>query len=261
MTITGAQSLDQPAIVRTAIFRINRILQADDSWKTTTSFDSTSPYGRPPAGSTSTFDLGSIVRISNSSSFQMLDRQGAVVAAPSNLNIDSMMAGRSQFDSPDRASIPPFPARTPTGRVVGATPGASASVVAAQSSAPAHDPRAWIRNLLVTPQRRAATRAMIVSALGAPVGKVGSLDRFTMRRNGELLERLVDPLTGVTTEENIAENGALRVHTQHRYLTLKNGTMVRIGTHTEIANASGGRGAVMDVTYSGIVLDTLGGVQ
>ena len=111
------------------------------------------------------------------------------------------------------------------------------------------------------PQRRAAVRASIVAALGSPVSKVGSLDRFTLLRGGKLYEQLVDPETGVVTEENIAENGALLVHTQHRYLTLANGTMVRIGTHTEIANPQGGRRAAIDVSYSNILLDTLGGIK
>jgi hypothetical protein len=52
------------------------------------------------------------------------------------------------------------------------------------------------------------------------------------------------------------------VHTQHRYATLANGTMVRVGTHTEVGMPGGaGQRAVIDVRYSNLRLDNSGGAQ
>jgi hypothetical protein len=111
----------------------------------------------------------------------------------------------------------------------------------------------------VTPRLRARAQASNAAVFGAPVGHVGSLERYTRLRSGKLYERLVDPQSGVITEENLAENGALRVHTQHRYLTLANGMSLRVGTRTQLANPAGGQGTVIDVSFSDIHVDTLGG--
>jgi len=261
MTVTGAQSLDRTDVVRTMIYHIDRTLQGNATWRTITSFDSAAPFGRPVAGGASTVDIGSVVTTSDNSVAQVYNRQGLALAAPTPIDLSSLVSGRSQFDSPNRASIPPFPARPPAGNVVAINQGVSANVAAPTGTASVSDPRAWIRNIVVVPQRRATVRASIVAALGAPVSKVASLDRFTLVRDGKLFEQLVDPQTQVVTEENIAEHGVLQVHTQYRYLSLQNGTMVRVGTHTQVASPSGGRRAVIDVTYSNISLDTIGGVK
>lgn len=262
MTVTGAQNLDRTDVVRTMIYRVDRVLLPNNyTWRTTTSFDSAAPFGRPLAGGPSTMDIGSAVTTSDNTVAQLYDRQGNALAAPTPVDLSSLVSGRAQFDSPNRASIPPFPARPPASGTLAMRHGMSASIAAPTGTATAIDPRAWIRNFVVMPQRRSTVRASIVAALGSPVSKVGSLDRFTLIRGSKLFEQLVDPETQVVTEENIAENGVLQVHTQYRYLTLKNGTMVRIGTHTQVANPAGGQRAAIDVTYSNISLDTLGGVK
>ena len=261
MTVTGAQSLDRTDVVRTMIYHVDRTLHGVGVWTTSTSIDSVAPFGRPATGGASTMDIGSVVTTSDNTVAQVYSRQGVALAAPTPVDLSSLISGRSQFDSPNRASIPPFPARPPVGDLVATGRGPSASVAAPTGTASIVDPRAWVRNIVIAPQRRSTVRASMVAALGTPVNKVASLDRFTMVRNGTLFEQLVDPQTQVVTEENISERGVLQVHTEHRYLTLRNGTMVRVGTHTQVANPSGGPRTIIDVTYSNITLDTLGGVK
>lgn len=259
MTVTGAQSLDRTDVVRTVIYRIDRTFSFARGWTTSITFDSTAPFGRPTTGGPSTIDIGS----SSTSSFaaQLYDRQGNALAAPTPVDLSSLTSGRSQFDSPNRSNIPAFPPRPPSASLSSTSSGISANIAAPNGPVRVPDQRAWMRNIVIAPQRRSAIRASIVAALGAPAGKVGSLDRFTLTRNGRLFEQLVDPLTNVVKEENIAENGVLQIHTQHRYLTLPNGTMVRVGTHTQLVNPANGQRSSIDITYSNITLDTLGGAE
>jgi hypothetical protein len=266
VTVTGAQSLERSDIVRAMYYRIDRTLLPSQVWKTIASFDSATPFGRPTPGGISTIDIASAVTTSDGGVAVLYDRQGNALAAPKPVALDSLINGRAQFDSPERAKIPAFPSRPSTGTIPylsvmrGDSAGAS-TATAASAQAPA-DPRAWVREFVVTPHRRARARAAIAAALGAPVGMVGALERYTTRHGRELHEQLFDPVTGVLAEENVVEDGVLRVHTQHRYATLANGTMVRVGTHTELGMPGGaGQRAVIDVRYSNLRLDNSGGAQ
>jgi hypothetical protein len=255
MTATGIQTFGSPTLVSTVKFHVDRTLHGTGGWTTTTSFDSAGQLGKPVTGSVSTYDVGTSVI--SGGTMQLLNRQGGVLSKPAPVSFDTLTATQAQYDTPALRAIPPMPASAPHSLVAANRTGAISTTLSAAS--PGRDPRAWIRPLILRPPRRATMRASIVASLGAPTGKVGTLDRFTTTKGETLFEQLVDHATGALMEENVAERGILKVHTQHRYLTLSDGTLVRMGSRTEVANAPGGQHVVYDVSYTNIQLDTPGG--
>ena len=110
MTVTGAQSLDRTDVVRTMIYHVDRTLHGVGVWTTSTSIDSVAPLGRPATGGALTMDIGSLVTTSDNTVAQVYSSAGrGLGCTPMLVDLSSLISGRSQFDSPNRARAPrPF---------------------------------------------------------------------------------------------------------------------------------------------------------
>jgi hypothetical protein len=124
------------------------------------------------------------------------------------------------------------------------------------------DPRAWIRRYAIAPWQIQSAGATRHRRFGDPVGKVGNLQRYTTKLGGALFEALVDSASGAVVEENIAEDGQLRLHTIHRFTRLPNGILIHLSDHSEISGASSSAPrAVIETTFSNMRIETHGGAR
>lgn len=271
MSMTGADSIYQPDLVRSVSYHVERTLD-DGVWTTATSLLGAEPLGTPDSGSISTAEVGKIISTSDGSVGQLYDGQGNVIAAPQQVNFDTLIAGREQFHAtildgmpswPDGFGISAMRSTLSSGTAVASSITAAPPVVVRRDKSPnAVDPRAWIRRYAMAPWQRESAVASLHRRFGDSVGKVGDLHRYVATLDGTLYEALVDSVSGAIVEENVAEGGHLRIHTTHRFTRLPNGVLVHLSDHSEIGGESGSAPrAVIETTFSNMRLETRGGTK
>lgn len=272
----GYEGFDRPDAYRAIGYRTERTLGANGVWATVVTFAAIEPFGPPPAAydvdvaRIETDDVGSYHRV--------YDRSGALVDG-SFADLDVPLgngapgvtpqgaAPRPEWPTPPAERPPPdctpdYPCDPiqPAMSVAGAgssgagRPADSSRAASPAVAAPADGAsRSWLDHIVVTPAARLRTLAFFRSRFGRASARVNGLDRFTRIRDGVLRELLVDPLSGAVIEDNLAENGELRVRTTHSYAQVEPGVFVRRRSRMEIAaQRKGASPTVIETTIANV---------
>jgi hypothetical protein len=112
----------------------------------------------------------------------------------------------------------------------------------------------WLDALLADPRQADERRLALRRAYGAPVGRVGGLDRY-LRRNGDAVnEVLADPRTSVVLESSVARDGVLQERAQFEYAARPDGSLFRHTIRTEHASADGQGRSMVTVAFSNLTV-------
>jgi len=93
--------------------------------------------------------------------------------------------------------------------------------------------RDWADSILVPQGKRDARRQALQREFGASLEQVGKLDRYVGEVGHTRRELLVDPVSAVPVELNIAVDGVLVTHSTFEYEPQADGSLLRRKTHTE----------------------------
>ncbi|HWB17115.1 MAG TPA: hypothetical protein VG538_11970 [Vicinamibacterales bacterium] len=118
----------------------------------------------------------------------------------------------------------------------------------------------WIDNVIATPDRRDRRRRALTDRYGAPVGRVGRLDRFLARNGRETHEILVDPDASLPVEVNTLHDDALVTHATLAYAPYAGGVLARRLLHAEAAmpDSTAGDRLVTDVEMTHLSVEVRG---
>jgi hypothetical protein len=151
-------------------------------------------------------------------------------------------------------------------QAIGAAPDEAVARFRAGRTDPRQRPRVattrpdWIDSIIATPERRGLRHRALTDRYGAPVGRVGRLDRFLARHGRETHEILVDPDASLPVEVNTLRDDALVAHTTLAYAPYAGGVLARRLLHAEAAmpGSTAGDRLVTDVEMTHLSVEVRG---
>lgn len=230
-----------PSVVR-SLYHVERNLDVNDVWTTSTLVDPEGTFGPIPAGAIDNAIIARVVSREDGSTPMLYDRSGAIVSLqlPDTTELPRVPGAYP----PGSDTVAPWPSGIGSGQLRSSVSAASgirpASALAMGAiTAPRGDPRAWLDAIVITPAARSRNAERFQQRFGLARERVGDLDRYTESRGKDTREIFVDPVIGVAVEERISENGVLKVNRTHTFARLEGGGFVRTATRLEIPR--GGR--------------------
>lgn len=231
-------------------FHVERTLDVNDIWTTSTLIDPEGTFGPIPSGAVNNTLVARVLSRDDGSTPTLYDRSGAIVSFqfPDTTDLPRIPSAYR----PGADTLRPWPTATgsgPPAPSVGVPSGAPPSSALVVSGArPKGDPRTWLDGMVITPAARLRNMGRLQRRFGMARERVGDLDRYAESSGKESREVLVDPVIGAAVEERASVNGVLRVRRTHTFARLEGGGFVRAATRFEVPQA--GRRGTMVMTSS-----------
>ena len=116
-------------------------------------------------------------------------------------------------------------------------------------------PGQWLEGLVATDEGRFTRSRNLSDRYGAPVGRVGGLDRFLIDRDGTVEEILADPRSALLREINTVRNGILESHIVVDYDRRADGAWIRRSLRAEqIVPGDAGHRTRMTVEFANLAI-------